>query len=165
MGDRQNNMQKRGIVLILLLIGLAIFLFYGTSSKNVENQDDLKNRDIKIIDDREIADINIEGEDDLEEGIIVFGNNYGEMCLDLKSFLDSEGYSYINYSPSDSNFYTKIEYYKKNYKKSEGMSLSFGYYPIVFIGDRAFSGFDNNIKEEIKKVIDDLNCEKDLTDI
>ncbi|MDD4358688.1 MAG: hypothetical protein PHY30_02625 [Candidatus Pacebacteria bacterium] len=151
-------MKKRYIALTLSLISLAIFVYEKINAEGNENL----NRNVQIIDNREVVENNSK-EESIDKDIVVFGNDYGEMCLDLKTFLDEEGYEYTSHLPSSPDFYNKIEEYKKMYGKSQGLSSNFKYYPIVFVGDQAFSGFDNITKEEIKEAI--LNCEKDSIDI
>ncbi|MDD2909403.1 MAG: hypothetical protein PHU74_00575 [Candidatus Pacebacteria bacterium] len=87
--------------------------------------------------------------------IVVFGNDHGELCSDLRTFLESNNYPYTNYSTSNPEFLSELEYYKKEYKVSEGMSKNFRYYPIVFVNEKAFSGFNNEIKENIIKAFKD----------
>lgn len=92
-------------------------------------------------------------EEPKSEKIVVFENGYGQMCLDLKEYLEVKDYAYTDYLTSDVDFYNKLEEYKKNFKKSEGVSSRFEYYPIIFIGDKAFSGFNNEMKVKIEEVL------------
>jgi hypothetical protein len=50
---------------------------------------------------------------------------------------------------SREDFYTILESYKAKFGKSEGVSENFGYYPLIFLGDRAYSGFNEEIKTAI----------------
>lgn len=142
-------MNTKGIVTFLFLIAFTVFYFV-----NAENDIKPNNgRNIEIIDEREA--VNIEDDFIEESEIIVFGNNRGELYSDLKWFLESQNYSFTDYSTSNSNFSNKLKEYKKEYKKSEGMSTNFRYYPIIFVKDRVFSGFSEKIKEEIRKTLEE----------
>jgi len=152
-------MKTRGIISFLILITFTVFLFCYANAESGSKP--ISNKDIKIIDERDerevvpVENIDIENSVEEEDQIVVFGNSRGELYLDLKSFLESQNYSFINYSTSSSDFSNKLNQYKKEYKKSEGMSASFRYYPIIFVKDRAFSGFNEKIKEEIKKILEE----------
>ncbi|HOI59962.1 MAG TPA: hypothetical protein PKU93_01405 [Candidatus Pacearchaeota archaeon] len=146
-------MKTKGIVSFLFLITFSVFIFcYVSAENNIKLV-----KDIQIIDKKEVVNLeNTNTEDPIgEDQIVVFGNSHGELYLDLKLFLESQNYSFINYSTSSSDFSNKLNQYKKEYKKSEGMSTSFRYYPIIFVKDRAFSGFNEKIKEEIKKTLEE----------
>ena len=73
------------------------------------------------------------------------------MCLDLLAYLRENNIEYEEHKTTDTDFVSQLNSYKKG--KSEGVSDSYGYYPIIFIGDRAFSGFNENIKNEINGLV------------
>lgn len=82
---------------------------------------------------------------------------------DKKQEMTKEALSYsntINY-PVERNVYSDpgskdyLEGLKKFYKESEGKSEKFGYFPIIFIKDRAFSGFDQAVENKIEKIRDE----------
>jgi len=61
-----------------------------------------------------------------------------------------------NMSPvltSDPDFSQRLAAKEEKFTQSEGVSDSFGFYPIIFIKNRAFSGFNEQIKNEILKEI------------
>jgi len=85
-----------------------------------------------------------------EEAVVMFHNGVGSMCLDAIDFFEENNIEYTEYLTTDSNFNTLLnEYRDTSNGVSEGVSTSFGYYPMIFIGDRAFSGFSEEIGEEI----------------
>lgn len=139
-------MKKGKTVLFLFLIILSVFLFLFVNQKSDASQS--LNREVTIIDEREKIAETAFAED---EEIVVFGNEENELYQDLISFLEEGNYSYTKYLISDSSFLDKLSSYKKEYGSSEGMSKSFRYYPFIFLKEKAFSGFNSVIKEEIEK--------------
>ena len=137
-------MGKGKTVLFLSLIILSVFLFFFFSPKS-----DASLRDVQIIDERQkIIDVTSFTED---EEIVIFGDEENELYQDSILFLREGGYRYTKYLISDSNFLEKLDEYKRMCGYSEGMSSSFRYYPLIFIKEKAFSGFNSVIKEEIEK--------------
>ena len=47
-----------------------------------------------------------------------------------------------------------MESYQAQYPKTEGVSEDYGFYPFIIINDRIFSGFNQEIKEEILREIE-----------
>lgn len=88
-----------------------------------------------------------------EEEIVMFHNNSGSMCLEALDFFEDNGIEYIQYLNTDSDYASKISAYKSNVPTSEGVSTTFGYYPMIFIGDKAYSGFNEEIGEEILELL------------
>lgn len=43
-----------------------------------------------------------------------------------------------------------LDRYRAQIAQSEGVSESYKYFPIIFVGDRAFSGFDGQVREAIE---------------
>ncbi len=141
-------MKREKTVLILFLIILAVFLFFFSNQKSNASQDIV--REIQIIDQREVAPTEIE-EIIQEESIVIFGDEKNELYKDLVSFLEKENYAYTKYLVSDSEFLNKLDSYKKEYGFSSGMSKNFRYYPIIFIKEKAFSGFNSIIQKQIEE--------------
>lgn len=88
-----------------------------------------------------------------EDKIVMFHNGTGPMCKEAEEFLESIDYPVKEYLDSEDNFQTLLESYKSEFDSSEGVSEDFGYYPIIFIEDKAFSGFDDSIKKEIENIV------------
>lgn len=87
--------------------------------------------------------------------IIVFHNNKGPMCLDFLEFIEAANYPVEQHLVGDEDFDRTFMEYKRKFTESEGLSSSFGYYPIIFINDRAFSGFNEAIKNDISEEVAD----------
>ncbi len=87
--------------------------------------------------------------------IVMFHNGKGSMCLEALEFLDTIDYTIEEHLDSESNFYEELNALKEVYEESEGYSATFGYYPIIFIQDKAYSGFTDEIEAEILKLIEE----------
>ena len=99
----------------------------------------------------ESANTNTQTEDN---GIVVFHNGTGIMCLEALSFLRTQGYEFTEYLNTDEDYSVKINEYKADFEKSEGMSETFSYYPIIFIKGRAFSGFNQTVQKNIEDLME-----------
>lgn len=91
----------------------------------------------------------IEKSENAEGKIMMFHNGRGSMCLEAIEFFKNIDYpleEYLNYEPDFNNQLNKLIV---EYKQSEGVSESFGYYPIIFIKGKAYSGFNEEIKSKI----------------
>lgn len=88
---------------------------------------------------------------DRSKSVVIFHNNSGVMCQDLLHFLKENKIDYEEHKSTDTDFVSQLNSYKKG--KSEGVSDSYSYYPILFIGDRAFSGYNKDIEKEIKGIL------------
>ncbi len=86
--------------------------------------------------------------------VIVFHNNTGPMCLEMLDFLKENSIPYEEHLTTDTDFSRELNSYKTKVPVSEGVSTTFGYYPMIFIGDRAFSGFNATIEGEIIDLLD-----------
>jgi len=70
------------------------------------------------------------------------------------NFFKKNNIEYVEHLTTDTDFGTQLNAYKGNVSKSEGVSDSYDYYPIIFVGGRAFSGFNEEIGEEILKILE-----------
>ena len=75
------------------------------------------------------------------------------MCLDFLDFLDTISYPLEEHLISDQGFWDDMAALKSLFGSSEGVSQSFEYFPIIFIRDKAYSGFNDIIKEAILNII------------
>ena len=102
-----------------------------------------------------VEDITKEVVDNEKENseIVIFHNGTGTMCMEALSFLRTQGYEYTEYLNTDEDFSIKINEYKVDFEKSEGVSETFSYYPIIFIKGRAFSGFNQTVQESIENLM------------
>ena len=85
--------------------------------------------------------------------LMMFHNGSGPMCLDALDFIETIDYQVEEYLDTEKDFYDVFNNVKKEFSSSEGIHPLFGYYPIIFIKDRVFSGFNDSIKNEILKEI------------
>jgi len=88
------------------------------------------------------------------KSVVIFHNGTGPMCLEMKEFLQENNVEYEEHLTTDTDFGTQLNAYKGNISVSEGTSDSYGYYPIIFIGGKAFSGFNAEFGEEILKILE-----------
>ncbi|MGI6423641.1 MAG: polysaccharide deacetylase family protein [Candidatus Dojkabacteria bacterium] len=93
------------------------------------------------------------GEKDVDK-IVIFHNGIGAMCLDALNFLEEKGYEYVEYKVGDEEFVSKFTEYREGFTSSEGVSEEFAYYPIIFAGDRAFSGFNTLIEQSLIEIME-----------
>ena len=75
------------------------------------------------------------------------------MCLEALEFIKTIDYPVEQFLDYEEGFGEKLNNLKEKFGSSEGIHPLFGYYPIIFIKDRVFSGFNETIKNEILKEI------------
>jgi len=85
--------------------------------------------------------------------ITMFHNGKGPMCLEAMDFLRTVNYLSEQVLNTESDFYERLNTFKNRFSASEGVSDNFEYYPIIFVNDRAFSGFNEDIEKEILEEI------------
>ena len=85
--------------------------------------------------------------------IMMFHNGKGPMCLEAVEFIKTIDYPVEQFLDYEEGFGEKLNNLKEKFGSSEGIHPLFGYYPIIFIKDRVFSGFNETIKNEILKEI------------
>ncbi len=99
-----------------------------------------------------VEDLN-EGESGILESksneVVVFHNGTGPMCIEMEEFFQENNIEYEEHLTTDTDFGTQLNAYKGNISKSEGISDSYGYYPIIFVEGKAYSGFSEEIGDEI----------------
>ena len=93
-------------------------------------------------------------ETELEEVLHIFHNNTGSMCLEALAFLDTLDYPVVVHLNTEDGFNADFANFKSDFTGSEGVSSDFGYYPTIFVGGRAFSGFDEDIQEKILELVE-----------
>jgi hypothetical protein len=90
---------------------------------------------------------------DLGRKIVIFHNGVGPMCRDAEAFLDGLDYQFEEHLSTEKNFLTLLDRYRAQRPVTEGTSDSYEYFPIIFVGDRAFSGFDEQVRAAIEAEI------------
>lgn len=88
-----------------------------------------------------------------KEEIIMFHNNTGPMCIDATKFFEENDIEYEEHLTMDSDFTSLLNAYQEDYPSSEGVSSSYGYYPMIFVGEKAYSGFNSEIGDEILEIL------------
>jgi hypothetical protein len=88
-----------------------------------------------------------------QESVVVFHNGMGSMCLEMLDFIDEYDIKYEEHLVSDTDFGSQLNSHKINNSNSEGVSETYGYYPIIFIDGRAFSGFNTQVEAELKTIL------------
>lgn len=85
--------------------------------------------------------------------IVMFHNGVGPMCKDAEAFLDGLDYPVEEHLSDEKNFLTLLDKYRVQFPRTEGVSDSYEYFPIIFVKDRAFSGFDEEVQQAIEEEI------------
>lgn len=88
----------------------------------------------------------------------IFHNNRGAMCLDALVWLDVMRAQYpdlavTEHLTDDSSEVALLNQWESNFDASQGVSASFGWLPIIFYGGQAFSGFDDQIAQDLATLI------------
>jgi len=130
------------IIIVLIIVIGFLLLFPYINNQEVKKEDVLDTKPIEQIQDTPTPKPSIK--------IIMFHNGTGPMCLDAIDFFVESSIQYQEYLDTEIDFQEKLAQYKENHMaNSEGVSPSFSYYPIIFVGDRAFSGFNEDVRNEI----------------
>jgi len=87
------------------------------------------------------------------EKMVVFHNGQGPMCLDFLDYIKTIDYEVEQHLTGEADFNTLLNTYKTGFEKSSGVSDSFGYYPMIFVEGKAYSGFNEEISKEIDNLI------------
>jgi len=95
------------------------------------------------------------GKETESSDVVIFSNGTGSMCIEAENFFKEKNIKYTKYLTSDENFNILVNQYKGNFGgKSEGVSESFGYYPFIFVSEKAFSGFNEEVESVIMDILD-----------
>lgn len=81
--------------------------------------------------------------------IVMFHNGLGEMCIEAIDFFQENQISYREYLNTDPQFSALLTQYQVEYPTSTGVSTNYQYLPIIFYEGKAYSGFNEQIAEEI----------------
>ena len=105
------------------------------------------------------ADGEGEGEGGSEgEPLLIFHNNSGPMCVAALDWLETAKSEYptlvieehLTYEAGEVELLAELE---AQFQTSRGVSTSFEYLPIVFYGEQAFSGFNDEIAEALQELL------------
>ena len=87
--------------------------------------------------------------------LVMFHNGQGPMCRDARTFIAGLDYPVEEHLVGERDFITLLERYRAPFASSEGVSIAFEFFPLIFIEGRAFSGFDPHVRAGIEKEIRD----------
>lgn len=128
-----SRIQKQYIIAATILLAITIsfvgyFAFIRNKEETVNKADDTQIQNTKVV---------------------MFHNGTGPMCLEAMEFFEKNDIKYSQYLNTDPSYEAELKSYKQNFLLSEGISSNFGYFPIIFVGDRVFSGFNEEIGNDI----------------
>jgi len=89
-----------------------------------------------------------------EPDLVMFHNDTGPMCLEAKDFFEKNGLEYKEVLTTDDDFSSQLGEYKSKCPQSEGVSSSYSYYPFIFLGEKAYSGFNEEIGKSILQFLE-----------
>ncbi len=90
--------------------------------------------------------------------LLIFHNNTGPMCLAALRWMEDAQARYpalvveehLTTEPGKMDLLRQLE---GTYSGSEGVSTTFGYLPIIFFEDRAFSGFNGEVQTALESLL------------
>jgi hypothetical protein len=85
--------------------------------------------------------------------LVFYHNGVGPMCLDFLDFLETIDYPVEEHLVGEPGFWESMGALKDEFGRSEGVSESFGFYPIIFVKTKAYSGFNATIGDAIRALI------------
>jgi len=93
--------------------------------------------------------------------LIMIHNGKGSMCVNQLKFLEDLKPNYPSliieeHLTTEPGTTETLRQLKANYTESEGISKTFGYLPITFINNHAYSGFNREVKEKLQKDIEGI---------
>ncbi len=88
-----------------------------------------------------------------EYKIVMFHNNQGPMCLQAKEFFEEHNIKFKEVLTTDENFAELLAKYRRNRPTSKGVSSSYGFYPFIFTEEASYSGFNEEIANELLEYI------------
>ncbi|HOA73760.1 MAG TPA: hypothetical protein PL151_03000 [Phycisphaerae bacterium] len=93
-----------------------------------------------------------------ENTLVIFHNASGPMCLDALAWLDSiesqhTGLAVKEYLTTVPANVALLNEMMAEYGTSQGVSTTFGYLPIIFYRDQAFSGFDDSVRTALATLL------------
>lgn len=113
-----------------------------------------ENRDVQYVDPAPVVPLDqLQDLPTVGEKLVMFHNGKGPMCKDAQDFLAGLDYPVEEHLVGQKNFYNLLDRYRVQVPNSEGVSEDYGYFPIIFLKDRAFSGFDQAVKTAIEAEI------------
>ncbi len=81
--------------------------------------------------------------------LVMFHNGAGEMCLEAIAFFATNDITYKEHLINEANFHELLAQYQTRFPVSTGTSAQYQYLPIIFYQGKAYSGFNNQVQQEI----------------
>ena len=114
-----------------------------------------ENREVQYLDPTPAVPLDqLQNLPEVGEKLVMFHNGRGPMCKDAQAFMAGLDYPVEEHLSDEKNFHSLLDRYRIQFPKSEGVSDAYEYFPIIFLKDRAFSGFDKTVKTAIEGEID-----------
>jgi hypothetical protein len=97
-------------------------------------------------------------QDTSSDTLLIFHNNAGPMCLAALEWLEEAQADHAaliveEHLTTESGEIDLLHRLEDEYPGSEGVSTTFGYLPIIFFKDRAFSGFNDEVKAALDALV------------
>jgi len=117
------------------------------------------NAEKEIVEEKETKEEKVE--EIPEKKLLMFHNNKGQMCLEQLDFLENIKKDYPElvieeHLTDNQESMNLLGILTSEYKNSEGFSNNFRYLPITFINNHAYSGFNEEVKDKLKKDIEEI---------
>ena len=106
------------------------------------------------VDDLPFVESSNSGENSKDREIVMFSNGTGTMCIEAEEYFEEKNIDYTLYLITDEEYNTKVAEYKAKFETSEGVSSAYSYFPLIFTPEKAYSGFNEDIGEEILSSIE-----------
>jgi len=146
------NNRKFISISVSVFVGLALLtsLWFFNNENSKHRQGDIEVHANELSELENIVDYQkVIIEDYVGDKIIIFHNGIGEKTKQARGFVSTLTYPVEEYTYPEGSSKGYFLGLKDFYKISSGESESFGYFPIIFIGENAYSGFNDEIQEAV----------------
>lgn len=87
--------------------------------------------------------------------LVMFHNGVGSMCIQQLEYIESIRSVFPNlvfeqHLTSEANYNSQLSRWMSKHPRSLGVSDDYGYYPITFINSKAYSGFNDRVKDQLQ---------------
>lgn len=91
--------------------------------------------------------------------LTIFHNGTGPMCVEALDYLATMTARHGNlrveeHLTTEPASLALLQQMRSQFAASEGVSASFGYLPVIFFGERAFSGFNAGVRQALDAAIE-----------
>lgn len=113
-----------------------------------------ENREVEYLEPKPAVPLSqLENLPEAGQKIVIFHNGKGPMCMEAKRFLDGLNYPVEEHLTSEKTFLNLLESYWVLHPHSSGLSSDYRLFPIIFVGKKSYSGFNEEIKRKILQEI------------